>query len=396
MSVISPCEASTEALQSLYQMLASSQHLRVALPGAERCLFKIESIQKSESAWVLFVQSSVRAERLVVKVLCDYEDARYKQASIKARQNCQMEALAWNRVFSAPNYYGLARICDLCIEQKEIVLDQTIVHPELQELYPTSDYALVMRKLPQESSLISLLRKEDEVSLQDHIQFLIQRIIHIHEHLTPLSPVESNRWGSIQQLQQKLYHNLALADPELRADKDSQALYSEEVRAAFRSLKVDFHQYFPWELYSNYFSQRVQNNCIKRCHGDLKAPNIWIEPGYASDEERISILDTIDFNPTYCHIDTLSDFATLVIDLQAHTGSIKLADSMIEQYLQATQQQDEISHAVLNYYLFEKAYVGAAISIVYDTLPELGKAYLHVARLRLNTLLPTRHAAAAD
>jgi aminoglycoside phosphotransferase family enzyme len=393
MSVISPCEASTEALRSLYQMLASSQQLGTVLPGTERSLFKIENIRKSESAWILFVQPSVGSERLVIKVLCDYEDTRYQQASIKKRQNCQLEALTWNSVFSPHNYYGIARIRDLWVEQKQIVLDQVITHPDQRELHPTSDYALIMRRLPQESNLISLLEKKDATSLRNHIHFLIQHIIHIHEHLTPLSLEENNRWGSTQQLRNKLEHNLSLADPVLMDHPDNQKIYPKAFREAFTSLQYLFRLYFSWDRYASYFSQRVKDYRIKRCHGDLKVPHIWIEPGYASDKKCISILDTIDFNPMYCHIDTLSDFATIVIDLQAYTRSTDLADFMIEQYLQATHQQDAISRAVINYYLFEKAYIGAVNSIIYDSLPELGQAYLDTAHLRLNALLPVRAAA---
>jgi hypothetical protein len=41
---------------------------------------------------------------------------------------------------------------------------------------------------------------------------------------------------------------------------------------------------------------------------------------------------------------------------------------------------------VLGYYLVEKAIVGAAVSIVYDDLPQLGQSFLKVATTRLQTL----------
>ena len=147
------------------------------------------------------------------------------------------------------------------------------------------------------------------------------------------------------------------------------------------------HQDFPQSVYKYYFEQRTQKNYIKRCHGDLKAPNIWIEAEYSIDEPCVSLLDAIDFNPTYCNIDTLSDFATLVADIQARTKSETQAQSLLELYLRETHQEDDMSRAIVNYYLFEKAYVGAAISIVYDAAPELGRAYLSVAKQRQDILL---------
>ena len=41
---------------------------------------------------------------------------------------------------------------------------------------------------------------------------------------------------------------------------------------------------------------------------------------------------------------------------------------------------------MLAYYLVEKAIVGAAISIVYDNLPDLGWAFLETAEMRLKYL----------
>ncbi len=132
-----------------------------------------------------------------------------------------------------------------------------------------------------------------------------------------------------------------------------------------------------------YFEQRVSERHIKRCHGDLKARNIWILPSEYAEEkhlqEGVNILDAIDFNPDYCNIDTLSDIAMLAVDLQVRTLSLQLANYMIEEYLKETEQTDKVSRFVLQYYLVEKAFVGAIVSILYDDLPELGESYLQAA-----------------
>lgn len=74
----------------------------------------------------------------------------------------------------------------------------------------------------------------------------------------------------------------------------------------------------------------------------------------------------------YSYIDILSDFAMLVIDLHARTKSQELADWMIENYLELTNQQDKASKLVLAYYLVEKAIIGAAVNILYDKVPNVG------------------------
>lgn len=383
MSVVNFCEASSDVLVSLHEMLSSSQLLNSDSCDTEQYCFSIEYVLKSESAWVLFVQPSFSEEKLVIKLLCDYQDTRYNMGSINERQKCQCEALEWNKRFSPHVYYGLARVCDLDVQQKKIVLGQFISRPVQEELYLGSDYGLVMHRLSKESQLDILLSKEGADFLQCYMQPLVNHIAQIHRNCEALPPEESAQWGSYEQLQKKLSHNLALADSVL---EDNRGNYPEEFREAFLSLKDRMCKNFPWHVYKGYFEQRTHNRCIKRCHGDLKASNIWIDI-QNNEGELLSILDAIDFNPMYCNIDTLSDFAMLIVDVQARTNSAMQAESLLELYLKETHQEDDISRAVLNYYLFEKAYVSAAISIVYSVAPEFGHAYLSVAKGRLDFLL---------
>src|SRR5205807_9328190 len=77
--------------------------------------------------------------------------------------------------------------------------------------------------------------------------------------------------------------------------------------------------------YAELFKRRYQNGHIKRCHGDLKATNLWVRPaqtiflGLKKYPQQLLALDCIDFNPEFCHIDTLSDVAMLAIDIEMHT-----------------------------------------------------------------------------
>ena len=142
------------------------------------------------------------------------------------------------------------------------------------------------------------------------------------------------------------------------------------------------------ECYRQYFHLRIDEGHIKLCHGDTKSPHIWI----ASDGRdggqawSFNILDAIDFNPMYNHIDILSDFAMLIADVQARTQSPTLVNEMIDCYLRETNQDNEVARGVLDYYVLEKAIVGTGISILYDNEPKLGRAFLKVAEHRLQTM----------
>ena len=159
-----------------------------------------------------------------------------------------------------------------------------------------------------------------------------------------------------------------------------------------------------------YFQQRFDQGHIKRCHGDLKATNLWVYPkgirfsrkkefpyfGLKKYHQQLLALDCIDFNPEFCHIDTLSDIAMLAIDIEMHSLDKRyVAEDMdygqgfayyfLNSYLR-DYGQDEDAWPLLQYYMTEKAMVCAYVSILYDGLPALGEKYLDIASVYVRQL----------
>ncbi|GAC1362278.1 MAG: hypothetical protein NVS2B12_04380 [Ktedonobacteraceae bacterium] len=378
--IVDPCEASPETLAQLADLISE----RAPTSSEVGESYDIDYVQKSESAWILFAHKEGReGERYVIKLLCSYNDRRYDLESLARRQDCQLEALTRNSIFSPAIYVGLASSYRLLPEQKRITLG--IPTYDTTQLNPQTEYALVMHQLSSESRLDFLLEHADKNMLKQLMHHLIRRIVKVHNDSPALPLNEAQNWGGFPKLQEKLEHNLSLADP-LFEKKHYNALY-QRLQPRFANLKVNLQQIFDLYPYATYFEQRVRQEYIKHCHGDLKGPNIWVEQGDTTEEGYegyVAILDAIDFNPMYSNIDTLSDFATLVIDIQTRLHCTKyahrLAQRMIVWYLTATgQDHDDTARAVLHYYLVEKAFVGAAISIIYDNLPKLGIYFLQVA-----------------
>src|SRR5260370_41514472 len=120
----------------------------------------------------------------------------------------------------------------------------------------------------------------------------------------------------------------------------------------------------------------------KRCHGDLKATNLWVRPksslgGLKKNGQELIALDCVDFNPDFCHIDTLSDVAMLAIDIEMHLTSKtdnsinarfgqKLAEHFLYTYLEEAKERSEAVWPLLEYYMTEKSMVCAYVSILYD------------------------------
>jgi aminoglycoside phosphotransferase family enzyme len=351
--------------------------------------YRIENIRRSESALLIFVQHVVTNEQFVIKMLREYKDTRYSLETMSKRQECQLEALRWNRLFTPNFYIGLARVYDWEQDQNFITIDEIIERPTRKMLIPGAEYALVMDRLRDDWRLDTLLCEENEELGQCYLQFLTQRVVSIHTELDALPIEDGVYWGGFEQLRRKLVHNLALADPVFKTSEEDQHNSDSGLRETFCCLKDSLLQVITQGQYQRCFEQRVREKRIKRCHGDLKAPNIWIEPSpwhYREPWKYVWILDAIDFNPSYCNIDILSDLAMLIIDIQVRTKSPVLANLMVEDYLEYTDQMDETARSVLDYYLVEKAFVGAAISIVYDNVPDLGWGYLEVARMRMEDL----------
>lgn len=198
-------------------------------------------------------------------------------------------------------------------------------------------------------------------------------------------------WGQYEQLKEKLSQNLELLDRVYKTSKDGLDYQYLEKNVA--ELSDTLQSLFKQGNFRAAFDNRVQEQYTRLCHGDLKVPHIWIMPyddaecRQAEPEHSIKILDAIDFNPLFCNIDILSDFAMVVTDIHTRTGSAELADKMIADYLLDTNQDEPEARLVLGYYLVEKALVGAAISILFDNLPTLGLQHLAVAELRLQALV---------
>ncbi len=348
--------------------------------------YKVENVLASENAWILFTRHASISERLVMKVLRGYKDTRYSLETPDKRQQCQLEALQRNRAYTPEIYLGLARIFDFPPPFDYIHIGELIENPSQEILDPGAEYALLMEQLPDNRRLDTLLQTDNAAFVRHLVRVLAEYVAQMHVDLTPsLSLEEASHWGSYKQLYNKLLENLQLLDLVPTVSRDGEWICAKE---RIDSLRKRFLELFFQPQYPDYFEQRIQAQRIKCCHGDIKSPNIWIVPSRDGENGQcIKILDAIDFNPSFSNIDILSDFAMLVIDIQTRTHSSAPANAMIDHYLELTGQEEQAARAVLGYYLVEKAIVGAAISILYDDMPDLGLRLLEVAEMRINCLM---------
>lgn len=346
---------------------------------------QITDWNKSSSALLFLVWHEATGQQLVIKLLCPYQDTRYSLETLSKRQQCLLEALRRNRVFTPELYIGLAPSYLLDLQQRTIRIGEVMENPTKESLDADTEYVLLMKPQDQETRLDCLLARKEIASLMP----LVEYVADIHNRrVFCVSLEESIRWGSYFHLMDKLEHNLELLDFLVNRCNESHWDDRKELAERVIEVKKASHAMAMQDCYHRYFHLRIAKGYIKLCHGDIKSPHIWIASDGSGDEQAWSfnILDAIDFNHMYNHIDILSDFAMLIADVQARTQSPMLVNEMIDCYLQETNQDNEAARRVLDYYIIEKAIVGTGISILYDDEPQLGRAFLKVAENRLESI----------
>ena len=259
--IVDPRKASPELLAQLAN-LVSKQTSTIDLIEETSEYYIIDYVQKSESAWILFVHKEQKEdEKYVIKLLCHYSDKRYHLDLLSRRQHCQIEALTCNRIFSPDVYIGLANTYHLQTQQKRIIISHPTHQPDI--LNADTEYALIMHHLPSKSPGL-LVENTNEKMLRQYIHHLVKRIVDLHKESPALSTEEGEKSGHFSKLKQKLKHNLSLADPLFRNDHNSSQ--DSHLRERFAQLKDNLRQIFDLYPYEQYFAQRVSQGNIKHCH----------------------------------------------------------------------------------------------------------------------------------
>src|SRR5712691_4444819 len=90
---------------------------------------QISDWSKSPSAQLFLVWHEATGQQLVIKMLRPYQDTRYSLETLNERQQCLLEALLRNRVFTTELYLGLAPMYHLDLLQKTICIGEVMKYP---------------------------------------------------------------------------------------------------------------------------------------------------------------------------------------------------------------------------------------------------------------------------
>jgi len=228
------------------------------------------------------------------------------------------------------------------------------------------DYAVVMRRLPEEATLAARVRAGavDPALLVA----VARRLAAFHGAGDTGGHVE--RYGSLDVIRRNWEENLVQMLPYA-----GRAL----APAAFGRIAAYARGYL--EAHPALFAARVREGRIRDCHGDLRPQHVYVldGPPGATEEERLAIIDCIEFNERFRYGDGAGEVAFLAMELDAE-GRPDLARAFVDGYVAA--MGDEALRELLPFYCCYRACVRGKVLAFEADEPEIPHGEREVAKGR--------------
>ncbi|MCH8949892.1 MAG: AAA family ATPase, partial [Chloroflexi bacterium] len=212
------------------------------------------------------------------------------------------------------------------------------------------DYAVKMRRLPEEGMMAPLLERGGVTSSQ--IRDLGRRIAEFHA--TTERNDETDKLGGLETVTTNWRENFEQTEAYIGRTVTQQQ-FDEIRRFVDRTLAQE----------ASLFQQRVQEGRARDCHGDLRADAVCFEP------DGVCIFDCIEFSERFRRCDVAADIAFLAMDLEFR-GRQDLADELMASYLGVT--LDATLPLLMPFYKCYRAYVRGKVDGFQLDQPEIGDA----------------------
>jgi len=198
---------------------------------------------------------------------------------------------------------------------------------------PVLEYGVWMRRFPQ-SALLDRQPVTSELMTR-----LAEHIAEFHADIPIAGP--NSGFGTPARVLEPMLENLT----QIRACLDS-----PEDLARLEALEIWSRNRF--EALTPVIEQRRAEGFVRECHGDMHRGNIALVDG------RIRIFDAIEFNPNLRWIDTASEIAFLIMDLE-QAGERGAAQRFLNRYLERSGDYGAL--AMLDFYKVYRALVRAKV-----------------------------------
>jgi aminoglycoside phosphotransferase family enzyme/predicted kinase len=195
------------------------------------------------------------------------------------------------------------------------------------------DYVLKMKEFPQEYIMTNML--QDEKISEETIDRLCSILVDFYNTQEPSEEIK--KYGELQAVKQNIDENFNQTKPMggFTIPKETY-WYIKEATTKFFERKKEV------------FGQRMKEEKILDCHGDLHSGNIIVT------DEDICIFDCIEFNDRFRFCDVASDIGFLSMDLD-YLNYPYLSSYLIQKYVEKS--HDINIYSVLNFYKSYRAFV---------------------------------------
>lgn len=196
----------------------------------------------------------------------------------------------------------------------------------------TVEYAVKMKRIPQEKMLNTLLEKNQvDKTLVEKIAKIIADF-----HLKAETSRRISDFGSLAILETNWKENF---------DQTEEFVGKTISMRLFKSIHDGIRSFT--RRSGPLFEKRVAEGKIRDCHGDMHSGNIFVT-------DKIYIFDAIEFNERFRYSDVASDVAFLAMDLD-FKGRSDLANFFVEKYVEYS--GDSELTVLLPFYKCYRAYV---------------------------------------
>lgn len=244
------------------------------------------------------------------------------------------------------------RLCpDIYLKVVPITLQQGALH--IGEAGTPVEWAVQMRQLDN-LALLSIRLQQGKVTLEQ-VEGLATRLAKFHTDAPTTDAIQ--QFGNPSILAETIAMTLSTMDSAAEGE------INPNVRRELRGFLERFLQEYP-----SLFRQRMEENRIRDCHGDLRAQNICLDPRY---DAGIQIFDCIEFNDSFRFIDTAADIAYLLMDIDL-AGYTELSRTLLQTYL--SQTNDASLPEILPFYLVYRAIVRGNIALLAEHETEIPTA----------------------
>ncbi len=200
------------------------------------------------------------------------------------------------------------------------------------------EYALKMRQFPQENLFSNLL---DAGKLNSDRFIELGKIVAQFHHQAQTNNYISS-FGTVDHIRAAFEENYRQSQKYIGV---------VQTKEQFEATKA-YTDFFFTER-EDLLQQRVKQQRIKECHGDLHLQNICLW------QDKIQLFDRIEFNESFRFVDTMYDVAFTVMDLAARKQP-DLKNAFLNSYLEYS--GDWTGLLVLPLYLSRQAYVRAKVN----------------------------------